>query len=38
MAAHTRVAVGYNVQVAVDEKYKRIVEQQVTNQLWTWCY
>ena len=32
MAAHTRVAVGYNVQVAVDAKYKLIVEQQVTNQ------
>jgi IS5 family transposase len=33
MAAHTRVAVGYNVQVAVDTKYKLIVEQQVTNQV-----
>src|SRR5918911_4862170 len=33
MAAHTRVAVGYNVQVAVDPKHKRIVEQQVTNQV-----
>ncbi len=33
MAAHTRVAVGYNVQVAVDEKHKLIVEQQVTNQV-----
>ena len=33
MAAHTRVAVGYNVQVAVDVKYKLIVEQQVTNQV-----
>src|SRR5215211_7579519 len=32
MAAHTRVAVGYNVQVAVDTKHKLIVEQQVTNQ------
>jgi transposase len=31
MAAHTRVAVGYNVQVAVDAKHKLIVEQQVTN-------
>ena len=31
MAAHTRVAVGYNVQVAVDTKL--IVEQQVTNQV-----
>jgi transposase len=33
MAAHTRVAVGYNVQVAVDTKHKLIVEQQVTNQV-----
>jgi transposase len=33
MAAHTRVAVGYNVQVAVDVKHKLIVEQQVTNQV-----
>src|SRR5690242_4221665 len=33
MAAHTRVAVGYNVQVAVDPKHKLIVEQQVTNQV-----
>lgn len=33
MAAHTRVAVGYNVQVAVDSKHKLIVEQQVTNQV-----
>ena len=33
MAAHTHVAVGYNVQVAVDEKHKLIVEQQVTNQV-----
>ncbi|MDQ2765012.1 MAG: hypothetical protein M3Y22_16490 [Pseudomonadota bacterium] len=32
MAAHTHVAVGYNVQVAVDIKHKLIVEQQVTNQ------
>ena len=31
MAVHTRVAVGYNVQVAVDTKL--IVEQQVTNQV-----
>jgi hypothetical protein len=31
MAAHTRVAVGYNVQVAVDAKRKLIVEQEVTN-------
>ena len=33
MAAHTRVAVGYNVQGAVDTKHKLIVEQQVTNQV-----
>jgi Transposase DDE domain len=33
MAAHTRVALGYNVQVAVDTKHKLIVEQQVTNQV-----
>ena len=33
MAAHTHVAVGYNVQVAVDTKHKLIVEQHVTNQV-----
>lgn len=33
MAAHTHVAVGYDVQVAVDTKHKLIVEQQVTNQV-----
>ena len=33
MAAHTRVGVGYNVQVAVDTKHKLIVEQHVTNQI-----
>ena len=33
MAAHTKVAVGYNVQVAVDAKNKLIVEQAVTNQV-----
>jgi transposase len=33
MAAHTRVAVGYNAQVAMDAKHKLIVEQQVTNQV-----
>src|SRR6516225_4647432 len=33
MAAHTRVAVGYNAQVAVDAKHQLIVEQQVTNQV-----
>jgi hypothetical protein len=33
MAAHTHVAVGYNVQIAVDSKHKLIFEQQVTNQV-----
>ncbi len=33
MAAHTHVAVDYNVQIAVDTKNKLIVEQQVTNQV-----
>ena len=33
MPAHTRVAVGYNVQIAVDVKHKLLVEQQVTNQV-----
>src|SRR5919199_1083128 len=33
MAAHTRVAVGYNAQVAVDTKHKLIIEQQVTNRV-----
>jgi transposase/IS5 family transposase len=33
MAAHTRVAVGYNAQIAVDVQHKLIVEQQVTNQV-----
>jgi transposase len=33
MAAHTRVSVGYNAQVAVDAKNKMIVEQAVTNQV-----
>jgi len=33
MAAHTRVAVGDNAQVAVDAKHKLIVEQAVTNQI-----
>ena len=33
MAAHTHVAVGYNVQIAVDAKHKLIVEQQVMNQV-----
>lgn len=33
MAAHTKVGVGYNVQIAVDAKHKLIVEQQVNNQV-----
>jgi transposase len=33
MAAHTRVAVGYNAQIAVDAKHKLIVEQAVSNQV-----
>jgi transposase len=33
MAGHTHIAVGYNVQMAVDAKHKLIVEQQVTNQV-----
>lgn len=33
MAGHTRVGVGYNVQLAVDAKHKLIVEQQVTSQV-----
>ena len=33
MAGHTHVAVGYNVQIAVDAEHKLIVEQQVTNQV-----
>ena len=33
MAAHTKVAVGYNIQIAVDAKNKMIVEQEVTNQV-----
>jgi transposase/IS5 family transposase len=33
MAAHTKVGVGYNAQVAVDAKHKMIVEQAVTNQV-----
>ena len=37
MAGHTRVAVGYNVQIAVDAKHKLIVEQQVTIRFSTWA-
>jgi IS5 family transposase len=33
MAAHTKVDVGYNVQIAVDAKHKLIVDQEVTNQV-----
>lgn len=33
MAAHTKVGVGYNIQVAVDAKNKMVVEQAVTNQV-----
>ena len=33
MAGHTRVGVGYNIQIAVDAKHKLIVEQEVTNQV-----
>jgi transposase len=33
MAGHTKVAVGYNVQIAVDAKHKLIVEQEVCNQV-----
>jgi transposase len=33
MATHTRVAVGYNVQIAVDAKHKLIVDEEVTNQV-----
>jgi len=33
MAAHTKVGVGYNIQIAVDAKNKLIAEQAVTNQV-----
>jgi transposase len=33
MAAHTKVGVGYNIQIAVDAKNKMLVEQAVTNQV-----
>jgi transposase len=33
MAGHTKVGVGYNIQVAVDAKHKLIVEQAVSNQV-----
>jgi hypothetical protein len=36
MAGHTKLGVGYNVQVAVDAKHKLIVEQAVTNRSSIW--
>ena len=33
MAAHTKVGVGYNIQIAVDAKRKMIVEQTVSNDV-----
>jgi hypothetical protein len=33
MAAHIKVGVGYNVQIAVDAKHKLIAEQAVTNDV-----
>jgi Transposase DDE domain len=33
MAAHTKVGVGYNIQIAVDAKHKMIVEQAVSNDV-----
>ena len=33
MAAHTKVGVGYNVQIAVDAEHKMIVEQEVSNDV-----
>jgi len=33
MAAHAKVGVGYNIQIAVDAKNKMIVEQAVSNQV-----
>jgi hypothetical protein len=33
MAGHTKIGVGYNVQVAVDARHKLIVEQAVTNHV-----
>lgn len=33
MAPHTRVGVGYNIQIAVDSKHKMIVEQAVSNEV-----
>ena len=33
MAAHTKVGVGYYIQIAIDAKHKMIVEQAVTNQV-----
>jgi len=34
MAAHTKVGVGYNIQIAVDAKHKMIVEQAVSKATW----
>ena len=33
MAAHTKVGVGYNIQIAVDAKHKMIVEQAVSKNV-----
>ena len=37
MAAHTRVAVGYTIQVAVDAKHKLIVNRRGTDPHARWC-
>jgi transposase len=37
MATHTRVAVGYNAQIAVDARHKLIAEQHVTNDVLDCC-
>jgi hypothetical protein len=36
MAAHTRVAVGYNAQIAVDAKHLLIVNSRLPTRWWTW--
>lgn len=33
MARMTKVGVGYNIQIAIDDKHKLIAEQAVTNQV-----